>query len=264
MAWSIPPQESIEANPTIRNKVGADITNHLLGRENQNMIYEIAGLKLEMFPKYGRLVHQSESYRSSGVPVMTVKPDPYDEARVVMDRPSENEREYICCSAAFCRGIIPYGRFFLHASAVVYEGGAYLFSGPSGTGKSTHTELWRERFPQSYILNDDKPVIWPEEDRITAWGTPFAGKTNLQVNRGVPLKGICFLKQGDENRIWPVTEDTALALLLNNTYRPKSNDGMNRLLDMMEQIVTRINIYEMTCTRGTEAAELAYQVMKGK
>ena len=84
------------------------------------------------------------------------------------------------------------------------------------------------------------------------------------MNRGVPLKGICFLKQGDENRIWQVTEDTALALLLNNTYRPKSNDGMNRLLDMMEQIVTRINIYEMTCTRGMEAAELAYQVMKGK
>lgn len=89
MAWSIPPQENIEVNPTIRNKVGADITNHLLGRENQNMIYEMAGLKLEMFPKYGRLMHQSESYRSSGVPVMTVKPDPYDEARVVMDRLSE-------------------------------------------------------------------------------------------------------------------------------------------------------------------------------
>ena len=228
------------------------------------MIYEIAGLKVEMEPKFGRLTRQSESYLSSGKPVMTVKPDPVDEVRAGMDRYPEEEREYICCSAAFCRGIIEHGRFFLHASAVVFEGAAYLFSAPSGTGKSTHTALWRKLFPQSYILNDDKPVIWPEEDRITAWGTPFAGKTNLQVNRGVPLKGICFLKQGDENRIWPVTEDTALALLLNNTYRPKSNDGMNRLLDMMEQIVTRINIYEMTCTRETEAAELAYQVMKGK
>ena len=48
------------------------------------MIYEIANLKVEMNPKYERLMRQSESYRSSGEPVMEVKPNPYDEARVVM------------------------------------------------------------------------------------------------------------------------------------------------------------------------------------
>ena len=228
------------------------------------MIYEIAGLKVKMNPKYGRLTRQSASYRSFGEPVMTVKPDPYDEARVVRNRTSEEEREYICCSAAFCREITQHGRFFLHASAVVYEGEAYLFSAPSGTGKSTHTAFWRQLFPESYILNDDKPVIWPQNEQITVWGSPFAGKTNLQVNRGVPLGGICFLKQGSENQIQQVTEDKALALMLNNTWRPGSNDRMNRLLDMMEQVVTQIQVYEMSCTRNREAAELSYRVMKGK
>ena len=227
------------------------------------MIYEIAGLKVEMEPKFGRLTRQSESYLSSGKPVMTVKPDPVDEVRAGMDRYPEEEREYICCSAAFCRGIIGQGRFFLHASAVVYEGAAYLFSGPSGTGKSTHTALWRELFPQSYILNDDKPVIWPEKGKISAWGTPFSGRTDLQVNRGVPVKGICFLKQGRENRIRPVTGEEALALLLNNTWRPRSNPGMSLLLDMMEQVVTETHVYELCCTEDPEAARLSYTVMKG-
>ena len=226
------------------------------------MIYEIAGLKVEMEPKFGRLTRQSESYRSSGEPVLTVKPDPYDEARVVMDRPSEGEREYICCSAAFCRQIVRHGRFFLHASAVVYEGEAYLFSAPSGTGKSTHTAFWKKLFPESNILNDDKPVICPGQEQITAWGTPFAGKTDLQVNRGVPLKGICFLKQGSENQIQQVSEDQALALMLENTYRPRSNDRMNQLLDMMEQVLMQMKIYEMSCTKELEAAELSYRVMK--
>lgn len=228
------------------------------------MIYEIAGLKVEMEPEYGRLMHQSESYKSSGTPVIIVKPDPYDEEHVVMDNPSEGEREYICCGAAFCREIIPFGRFFLHASAVVYEGEAYLFSGPSGVGKSTHTALWRKMLPGSYILNDDKPVICPEENKITVWGTPFAGKTDLHVNKGVPLKGICFLKQGSVNQIEQVSESAALALMLNNTYRPRDAAGMNRLLDMMERVVKHSRIYEMSCTREPEAAEIAYRVMKGK
>lgn len=226
------------------------------------MIYEIAGLKVEMEPKFRRLTRQSEAYRSSGTPVMRVKPDPADEAHVGMDG-SPAEREYLCCSAAFCRGIIRHGRFFLHASAVVREGEAYLFSAPSGTGKSTHTALWRALFPDSYILNDDKPVLWPTNGRITAWGTPFSGKTDWNVNRGVPVKGICFLKQGSENRIRSVAETEALALMLNNTWRPKDRDGMERLLELVEQVLTQTNIYEMQCTPDLEAAMLSYQGMKG-
>ena len=227
------------------------------------MIYEIAGLKVEMEPRFGRLTRQCQAYLSSGKPVMTVKPDPVDEVRAGMDRYPEEEREYICCSAAFCRGIIGQGRFFLHASAVVYEGAAYLFSGPSGTGKSTHTALWRELFPQSYILNDDKPVIWPEKGKITAWGTPFSGKTQLQMNRGVPLRGICFLKQARENRIRPVAETEALALILNNTWRPKDDKTMNLLLNGIQQVVEEIPIFELSCTRDPEAAQLSYATMKG-
>ena len=231
---------------------------------NQKMIYEIAGLKVKMDPRFGRLTRQSASYRSFGEPVMTVKPDPYDEAHVQRNGISQEEREYICCSAAFCRNIVQHGRFFLHASAVVYEGEAYLFSAPSGTGKSTHTAFWQKLFPGSYILNDDKPVIWPKQEQITVWGSPFAGKTDLQVNREVPLRGICFLKQGSENQIRQVTEDEALALMLNNTWRPRSNEEMNLLLDMMEQVVSQVNVYEMSCTRELEAAQLSYRLMKGE
>lgn len=228
------------------------------------MIYEIAGLKIEMNPAFGHLKRQSASYESSGEPAIKVEPDPQDEARVVMVKPSEEEREYICCSAAFCRKIVPFGRFFLHASAVVYEGEAYLFSAPSGTGKSTHTAFWLEQFQGSYILNDDKPVILPKKDRITVWGTPFAGKTALQVNKEVPLRGICFLKQGSANEIRKLSEDEALALMLNNTWRPGNRKLMNCLLDMMEQVVTQINVYEMNCRKEPEAAKLSYSVMKGK
>ena len=72
----------------------------------------------------------------------------------------------------------------LHSSCVVYEDKAYLFSAPCGTGKSTHTQIWLKRFPGAYILNDDKPAIRIMEDGVYAFGTPFSGKTDLNVNKG--------------------------------------------------------------------------------
>lgn len=226
------------------------------------MIYEIAGLKVEMEPHFGRLKRQSEAYRSSGEPVMRLNPNFYAD-RALSCR-TEDDREYIYSSAAFCREIIPHGRFFLHASAVVLDGQAYLFSAPSGMGKSTHTALWLKQFKGSYILNDDKPVIFPENEQATVWGTPFSGKTDLQVNRGVRLRAICFLKQGNINSITPVTEDRAIALTLNNTYRPKSGDNMKILLDMVGKVVETADIFEMSCKNEPAAAEMSYNAMKGK
>ena len=72
-----------------------------------------------------------------------------------------------------------------------------------------------------------------------------------------------MLFRSTDNQIRRVTEAEALALMLNNTWRPGNREEMNFLLDMMEQVVTKINVYEMSCTRESEAAELSYKVMKG-
>lgn len=80
---------------------------------------------------------------------------------------------------------------------------------------------------------------------------------------GSPLRGICFLKQAEENRIGPLSGAGALAMLLNNTWRPGSSRSMERLLDMVEQVMAEIPLYEMACTREPQAARMACAVMKG-
>ena len=84
------------------------------------------------------------------------------------------------------------------------------------------------------------------------------------MNTHVPLKGICFLKQGNENRIRKLNEEEGLALLLNNTWRPSDMNMMNTLLDMMARVVSNTGIYEMSCTESTEAALLSFHTMKGE
>ena len=46
-----------------------------------------------------------------------------------------------------------------HSSAIMVDGEAYLFTAPSGTGKSTHTRLWRELLgDRAVMINDDKAL----------------------------------------------------------------------------------------------------------
>ena len=71
----------------------------------------------------------------------------------------------------------------LHSSAVVVDGYAYLFSADSGTGKSTHTGLWKQHFgDRAYIINDDKPAIRKVDGEWYVFGTPWSGKTDTSVN----------------------------------------------------------------------------------
>lgn len=216
-----------------------------------------------MQPQFDRLKRQSETYISSGEPVITLNPDLYGKINSTLVNRTDENIEYIYSSAEFCREIIRHGRFFLHASAVVYNDEAYLFSAPSGMGKSTHTSLWLKEFSGSYILNDDKPVILPKKDSVSVFGTPFSGKTDLQVNREVRLRAICFLKRGEENSVSRVVDDRAIALILNNTYRPKNGESMKLLFDMIDRVVENADIFEMSCRNEPAAAQMSYKAMKG-
>ena len=54
----------------------------------------------------------------------------------------------------------------LHSSAVAWNGRAYLFSAPCGTGKSTHRQMWQQLYGEDAAIafNDDKPALRLLED----------------------------------------------------------------------------------------------------
>ena len=63
---------------------------------------------------------------------------------------------YMESGELFYINLLHFGGMMLHSSAVEYQGKAYLFSGPCGVGKSTHTRLWQQVFgPEVRVFNDD-------------------------------------------------------------------------------------------------------------
>lgn len=152
----------------------------------------------------------------------------------------------------------------LHASAVVHNQKAYLFSAPSGTGKSTHTQLWLKHFDDAYILNDDKPAIRLTPEGFVVYGTPFSGKTDWNVNKAVPLGGICAIERSETNYIEKMPEDEALFRILNQTLRPYDENKMEILLKILDKLINNTPVYKLHCNMDPEAVDVAYKGMEGE
>lgn len=150
-----------------------------------------------------------------------------------------------------------------HGSVIAVDGEAYLFTAPSGTGKSTHTRLWRECFgPRAFMVNDDKPLIALQEDgQVIAYGTPWDGKHKLSRNTGVPVKGICILSRGEKNEIARITKEEAFGTMYQQTYRPTENPQVIRqTLEILDGLM-KVPLWHLACTISKEAVQVAYNAM---
>lgn len=151
----------------------------------------------------------------------------------------------------------------LHGSTVAVDGQAYLFTAPCGTGKSTHTRLWREVFgDRAVMVNDDKPFLKINGEGVIACGSPWTGKHGLGSNVSFPLKGICILSRGSENKIRPLCLDDAADFLQSQCFVPEDEEKAGRAIELLERLIRMVPLWQMECTKGPEAAITAYQAMK--
>ena len=178
----------------------------------------------------------------------------------------EKYREYLESLAVYrklCEKMLEYDTFLFHCSAVEVEGKAYLFAAPSGTGKSTHTRMWREYFAEKAVMiNDDKPLIQVGTEGVLVCGTPWNGKHRLDTNKMVPIQGICLLERGSENRITKISPIEAYPGMYRQTYRPSDREKMVKTLALLKQVAEKVPIYKMQCNISTEAAKTAWDAMK--
>lgn len=150
-----------------------------------------------------------------------------------------------------------------HGSAIAVDGQGYLFTAKSGTGKSTHTKLWRELFGElAVMVNDDKPLLHITEKGVTVYGTPWDGKHHLSSNISMPLKGICILKRDTTNHIERIEKSQAYPMLLQQSYRSVNLEKMEKTLELIDLLAAKTGLYELGCNMELGAARVAYEAMK--
>lgn len=164
----------------------------------------------------------------------------------------------------FYAKLIKLGGLYLHSSAVEMDGKAYLFSGPCGTGKSTHTRLWQSVFGDAaQVINDDKPALRCIDGTWYAYGTPWCGKDGINQNKKVKLAGICFLKQAPENKIRRISSRESIPLFCSQTlFGFPREDILDTFLGNLEVLLKAIPVFEFENRPEEEAARLSFETMR--
>ena len=234
------------------------------------MNYKIADLVIRYDSQYDMLKSRSQKYLvpdSEEVDYTLFVNDEHIQKELLMSHLKSREMaEYIVMGTTFYKILLQKKGCLLHASSVVIDNEAYLFSAPCGTGKSTHTGLWLQYLKDKnpYILNDDKPAIRLMEDGIYAYGTPFSGKHDISENKKVKLKAICFLEQSTINFMRKVEPKEAVKLFYEQTIRQLNEEEVLKFFDILEVILREIPIYKLHCDMSEEAVKLSYNTMKGE
>lgn len=236
---------------------------------NKMTFYKIAGLNVAMEIDSPRLLESAAKYACppfSAAHVLLA--DYYDEAlrnHQIVNQVSIDMWTEILASDDFYRQLIKYKVMFLHSSAIVVDGWAYLISAPSQVGKSFHTNLWKEYLGpgRTKIINDDKPAVYTDnKGGWFAYGTPFSGASDSNLNEGAPIGGICVLERSKENWIRPEKGPKILQDLLKQTQKPFDEEEKYIIVNMFSKMVTEVPTYRIGVNTDIDAAKLVYETIR--
>ena len=175
---------------------------------------------------------------------------------------SDSYLEELAVYRKIAEKMLDFDTVLFHGSVVAVDDVGYLFTAKSGTGKSTHTRLWREYFgDRAVMVNDDKPLLHIA-DTVTAYGTPYNGKHRLGTNTSVPLKAICILTRSADNHIEAITREQAYTILLQQVYRPADMLKMTKTLELVDRLADSVKLYKLDCNMDISAAKIAYEGMQ--
>ncbi len=158
-----------------------------------------------------------------------------------------------------------YDSVVFHGAAIEYDNRGFIFTAPSGTGKSTHIALWQKYVGSDVkIINGDKPILKAEGDKISVCSTPWAGKEHWQRNVSRQLSGICLLCRAEKSSIERIDPSDALDFLLNQTYIPKNPESLVATLGILDKILNAVPLYKLYCDISKDAVKCSFEAMTGK
>lgn len=186
----------------------------------------------------------------------------------------ENEELYDCsfalaaCLRKLAEKLIFHNSFVLHSATFDVDGVGVSFAAHSGTGKTTHMNLWQELLGEKMtVVNGDKPIVRffdDEPEQPYAYGTPWNGKERLGCNMRTALKHICFIERSETNYVERLDKALAIDRIFNQVYMPKNPIAAMNTMKLIDRLLSCCNLWIIHCNMEKDAAKVAYETIFGK
>ena len=233
---------------------------------------EFAGFKVDIkvdAPKWGKkLADYSSDFLKPDITIEINDNDIEYERSVAEEEYSVGLLRYGACYRKIGENIPLRDAFILHSATIDVEGAGIAFAAHSGTGKSTHMNLWQELLgDKMVVVNGDKPIIRffeDEPEQPYAYGTPWNGKESYGCNMRTPLKHICFIERSETNYVEKLDKKEAIDRIFNQVYMPKNPMAVMNTMQLIDRLLTNCNLWIIHCNMEPEAAKVAYETIFSK
>ena len=160
------------------------------------------------------------------------------------------------------------GAFVLHSACFDVDGVGVAFAAHSGTGKTTHMNLWKEYLgDKMVVVNGDKPIVRffdDEPETPYAYGTPWNGKERLGCNMRTQLKHICFIERSETNYVERMDKTDVINRIFNQVYMPKDPIALANTMQLIDRLLSCCNLWTIHCNMDSNAGEIAYKAIFGE
>mgnify|MGYP004595314279 FL=1 len=162
------------------------------------------------------------------------------------------------------------GFFAIHSASILYQDQVWLFSGHSGMGKSTHTNLWKEQFGTEIINGDLNLIGWNSGKQDSSgqnanktsskghpivYGMPWCGTSGISSTKSYPLGGIVLLGRSDNDHFESLTNDQKIVRVMQRMISPVwTEDMLEANLECAAKLAKEVPIYYLLCTKEPSAA----------
>jgi len=154
---------------------------------------------------------------------------------------------------------------FLHSCAVAYGESGILFSGVSGSGKSTMAELWRRFGPSTSSVIDDEHIIARcVENGPILYGAPWSRGQREATYSRTTAKAIFFLSHGRRNRCVRLSPGEAFAQLLSQVFLPVwSREQVELTMQTCSELLRVVDCYRLEFVPDPEIIGFVQGVLEG-
>lgn len=148
------------------------------------------------------------------------------------------------------------GGLLLHAAGISSQNQGYVFTGASGTGKSTIAQLFADQ--GALILSDERVILRRQRASVTVYGTPWVGSGQYAAQASRTLTGLYGIHHGEHRHcLEPLSPTKTMSLLLQQAFLPHwDREAMEATLDFLASLTAHIPCYSLAFLKQADVIDL--------